>query len=460
MAKDCHYLICYLLENQGRKEGKFMAINNSIIGEVYNFYQTSMTSKPSNRFDAHKKAELKNVYNSIVNHSKEEPVFLINRSRDIEQYTISMKESAMNFQQSMASLGGLDGDSLFKQKAVYSSDTNVAEAEYFDDNSSSLEAADLYKLIVNSTAKPQINKGHYLSPDDMRLNPGSYSFDVNIGDSSYELQFSINDTDTNIDIQKRLSRLINNSGIGLNASVSYNDSGMSALSISSTSTGKTIDDNVVFTISDEDTSQQAGAVDYFGIRNISQPASWASYSINDEEFYSADNQINIDNIYTVKLKNPGGSADSPINIGTKPDYESLQDTINGIARSYNNFIKTASEYLEKQPRTTILVDSMKRMANHYNDTFNTLGLTHEDDGTIQVDDKLLADSLTNAADENVIDSMKRFAKSALRKISQVQLNPMDYVDKRIVAYKNPYKTHFANPYITSAYSGMLFNGYM
>lgn len=437
-----------------------MAINNTILGEVYNYYQASLTPKPSNRFDAHKKSELKDVYNSIINQSKEEPVFLIHHSKDIERYTIDMKEGAMAFQQSMASLGGLDGDSLFKQKAVFSSDPNIAEAEYYNAEKALENDNNSHEIVVDSIAKPQINKGYYLAPDDMKLEPGNYSFDVNIGDSSYELQFTINDTDTNIDIQRRLARLINNSGIGLNGSVSTDSNGMSALSISSISTGKIDGEEFVFNITDEDTSQNAGAVDYLGLRNISQPASWARYTIDGQEYTSPDNQINVNNTYTVKLKNSGGNTDNPVIIGTKPDYESLKDTINGIARSYNNFIRKASEYLEKQPRTTILVDSMKRMTNYYNNTFSSLGLTQENDGTISVDDKELSTALSETADENVIGSMKRFAKSALRKISQVQLNPMDYVDKRIVAYKNPYKTHFTNPYITSAYSGMLFNGYM
>lgn len=437
-----------------------MAINNSILSEVYNFYQSSITPRPSSRFDAHKKSDLKNVYNSIVNQSKEEPVFLISRSKDIERYTIDMKESAMAFQHNMASLGGLDGNSLFKQKAVYSSHPDIAEAQYLNEAAQSNEDAASFSLTVESIARPQVNKGHFLVPDDMRLEPGDYSFDVNIGDSSYELQFTIGNNDTNYDIQRRLSRLINNSGIGLNAAVSTDSSGLTSLSISSTSTGSSPDENVVFDITDEDTSKMAGVVDYLGIRNISQPASWAHYTVDGNSYVSADNQINVGNTYSVKLNSQGGSEEAPVTIGTKPDYESLKDTINGIAGSYNNFIKTASEYLEKQPRTTILIDSMKRMTSYYSNTFAELGLKQTEDGTIAVNDEELSNALTNNADDGTIDSMKKFAKSALRKISQVQLNPMDYVDKRIVAYKNPYKAHFANPYITSAYSGMLFNGYM
>lgn len=436
-----------------------MAYNNSILGEVYNFYQTSLAPRPSTRFDAHKKSELKNVYNSIVNQSKEEPVYLFGNPKDIEQYTINMKESAMAFQHEMASLGGFEGNNLFKQKSVYSSHPDIAEAEYLNESAAEKDDLPSFQLTVINTAKPQINKGSFLNPDAMDMAPGNYSFDVVTSDSNYELQFTIGDKDNNYDVQRRLARLINSSGIGLNAQVAFDDNGKTALSIASTSNGSE-DNSVIFDINDEDTSQQAGVVDYLGIRNISQSAVWAKYTVDGEEYTSADNKISIDDTYSVNLLTAGGSIDSPVTIGTKPNYESLKDSIVGIAGSYNNFIKTASEYLEKQPRTTILIDSMKRMTSYYSDTFKSLGLSQTEDGTIAIDESELKTSLTNTADEDTINSMKKFAKSALRKISQVQLNPMDYVDKKIVAYKNPNKPHFPNPYITSAYSGMLFNGYM
>ena len=40
----------------------------------------------------------------------------------------------------------------------------------------------------------------------------------------------------------------------------------------------------------------------------------------------------------------------------------------------------------------------------------------------------------------------------------ISLNPMKYVNKTVVAYKNP-GHNFANPYVTSNYSGMMFNYY-
>lgn len=437
-----------------------MANYNSILSEVYNFYQDSFTPRNS-RFDAHKRSDLKNIYNSIVRESNKEPVYLIDYSADIQRYTILMKEGAMRFQRDIAALGGLDGKELFTQKSVYSSDTSIASAEYLSDEAaSSLSNEDSnasYQLKVHQLANTQQNLGHYLSPEDINLSPGVYSFDVATPISNYELQFAITEKDNNESIQIRLAKLINNASIGLNATVTYDISGYSALLISSTSTGEEADNTPPFSISDENTSQKRGIIDYLGIRNITTAARWANYEINGQPYSSPDNRITIDNKYSVKLQM---ASDKEVTIGVKADLESLKDSINGIARSYNNFISTAAQFLDKQPRTSLLLDSMKRMSSLYYPALNTLGMSISEDGTINVDNKVLSATLSSSASDEVVDDLKSFTKATLRKISKVALNPMDYVDKRIVAYKDPNKTYYSNPYVTSTYSGMLFNGYM
>ena len=45
------------------------------------------------------------------------------------------------------------------------------------------------------------------------------------------------------------------------------------------------------------------------------------------------------------------------------------------------------------------------------------------------------------------------------KADDISINPMNYVNNKIVAYKNPYKP-VNDPYNLSAYSGMMFNGYI
>ncbi|MDE6686286.1 MAG: flagellar filament capping protein FliD, partial [Lachnospiraceae bacterium] len=287
-----------------------------------------------------------------------------------------------------------------------------------------------------------------------------YNRQVLTANSNYELQFNIGDTDTNQTIQNRLARLINHSNLGLNASVITNDQNESALMIRSNKTGTTAGGQQPFMISDENTSQRKGIIDYLGIRETDSPAQNARYTVNGESFQSPSNSFILDGKYNITLKGIGGTEYDPVKIGVKPDYESLKDNIISLTGSYNDFLQAAAKYVDQHPRTNILIGTMKAMSASYASSFTKAGIIQDSSGNLSVDEEKLTTALGSNDAEETLGSLKNFTHTTLRKATQIQLNPMDYIDKRIVAYKNPNVSHFANPYVTSAYSGMLFNGYM
>ncbi|MGN0346135.1 MAG: flagellar filament capping protein FliD [Lachnospiraceae bacterium] len=429
--------------------------NMAILNNVYSYFQSSYMPKTSSKYDAHKRDDLKGIYNSIVKLEKESPVFLLPHSEAIEEYSIHMKKSALRFRDDVANLGGLDQKTMFEQKSVVTSNPDIAEASYIN-SEVPRDNIEPTELTVSQIATPQTNHGTFLPMSENGIKEGTYSFDVSTNNANYELQFSIIPEDNYHGIQTRLARLINNANIGLNATVAY-EGNLSAMVIRSNTMGA-FDGDQPFTISDENTSQSRGIVDILGIGNTTQPAQWAKYSIDGEEMVSPTNQITVQNTFSVQLKS--AAPEEPVTIDIKPDYESLKENIHGLVGAYNSFIRAASEYLDKQPRTSLLIGSMKRMTSLYENGLNSLGLTQQENGTLDIDDKTLADNISTGSTADSISELKHFTSSVLHKVNQVQLNPMDYVDKRIVAYKNPTKTHFANPYVTSAYSGMLFNSYM
>jgi len=229
-----------------------MAINTAVLSNVYNYYQADLVPRSSsNRFDSHKKKDLQDIYKSIVKISKDEPVFLMDRSKDVEEYTINMKENAMRFRSEVGTIGGLDDAAIFNQKTAYSSDTEIAEV--LDRGGNTLktgEETEPVELTVRQLAKPQVNVGKYLAPDDAGIAEGNYSFDVATLSSNYELQFTISQTDTNKEIQNRLARLINNFNLGLQAEVDEDDLGNTALVIRSKSVGDKSAEGGHFSISD------------------------------------------------------------------------------------------------------------------------------------------------------------------------------------------------------------------
>ena len=59
---------------------------------------------------------------------------------------------------------------------------------------------------------------------------------------------------------------------------------------------------------------------------------------------------------------------------------------------------------------------------------------------------------------NVFKELNNFKKALQRKAEDISTNPMNYVNNKIVAYKNPHHP-VTDPYNLSAYSGMMFNDY-
>jgi flagellar hook-associated protein 2 len=78
----------------------------------------------------------------------------------------------------------------------------------------------------------------------------TYSFDLHINDMNYEFQFSIGNSETNLQVQERLCKMFNNANIGLESKVIHDDNGNSALQISTLSTGIIDDKDTLFTITD------------------------------------------------------------------------------------------------------------------------------------------------------------------------------------------------------------------
>ena len=429
----------------------------AVMNTVYNNYLTSYMPKPLTRYDTHKKSELRNVYNSIVKLSKDEPWYLPTTSKDTQKYAIDLKENARELRNTIAQLGGLEREGLFSKKNAYSTNEEVATASYIGPKNPSGHIPEL-TLEVLSLASTQENLGLFLpGSSKASLAPDTYSFDININDMNYEFQFSVGESESNRDVQERLVRLINNSDIGIRASLAESE-GRSSLRLTSEATGLAFGREQIFTVSDNHTSKTSGTVEYFGLDYTSRDPSNASFLINGEKHSSPANHFSYDKLFDISLK--GVSVDdTPLRIGLKTDVESLTDNVYHLIGGYNDFVRAATSYLETQTRSRQLVKEMKGIASVYGESMESMGLNLENDGTLAVDKDTLRETASQSDDINeTFGYLKNFSNMLLRKSNQISLNPMDYVERVMVAYKNPGR-NFINPYVTSDYTGMMFDGY-
>lgn len=431
---------------------------SAALNTVYYNYLTSYAPKNTSRYDAHKKSELRNIYNSIIKLNKDSPLYFIDNRKETQNYAIGLKENARQLRNTIASLGGLDESEMLNKKVTYSSNSDLAEASFIGTIRENEEIPS-YNIEITSLASGQINIGNFLpSSHSVDLPEDTYSFDVTINDLGYEFQYHIREEETNKEVQHRLARLLTNADIGLNVDVVEDGKGNSALRLVSAVTGLTNGQHTIFHVSDANTSKQNGSVDYLGIDSIAAEPSNAKYIVNGERKTAPSNRITIDNMFEIQLKQVSSFAGDSTEIGIKADVDSLMENISDLLDGYNSFINTTAAYGKSYPKSNRLVGEMGQIAWRYYDDFGKIGVTRDDNGFLSLDEKTFRQSALSDGGKGSLGTIKSFANSILNKTDQISLNPMQYVEKTIVAYKNP-GHNFITPYMTSAYTGMMYNNY-
>ena len=284
----------------------------------------------------------------------------------------------------------------------------------------------------------------------------SSSFDIRSRDIDYEFQFNINEGDTNKVIQDKLSRLITRSNIGVTAETVTDEEGNTALKLTSDDTGRKRG-GLQFIVSDNNTTKRTGAVKYFGLDNVSNEPIDANFKINGESQTSPTNRINIAEAYDITFKGTTGE-DESISIGLKTDVESLTDNISHLIMGYNEFMQNTIKYLDSQPYSKTLAREMTSLTRSFGSQLESIGINLMDDGQISLDGNLIQQTAEESDALERFSNIKSFANTVYDKVNAVSLDPMQYAQKTVVAYKNPGRS-YSSPYITSNYSGMMFSSY-
>lgn len=424
------------------------------IDSAYNYYLSTYGNTVRSRQDSHKKSELRNVYNSMVKANKEAPLYKIVQGASTTEFAIDMKENARNITNVIGSITGESGDieKTFDKKVAASSNEDIVTVDFVDDENSG-SAPDGFEMQVKSLAKPQVNLGHFLDNEGHMFKEGSYSFDLDTDTNSFEFQFNVNAGDTNDDIIHKIARLVNTAKVGVSAAIVH-DGNRSALQLTSTKTGLAENEEYLFKIS---SGTSYGEIKALGIDTVTQEASNSRFTLNGHEHSSLTNNFTINNTFEVSL-NSDINPNEKVQISFKANTEAIQDNLQNMVDTYNGMVAVGEKYAD-QKGTGNLYREITNLAYKQEEDLLSVGFFMEDNGKITVDKEELENAISDPerSDKtfqilnNFKDSLNAFAK-------RTSINPMNYVNKLVVAYKNPGKS-FAAPYANSAYTGMLLDGY-
>nr|WP_253295666.1 flagellar filament capping protein FliD [Roseburia sp. MSJ-14] len=199
------------------------------------------------------------------------------------------------------------------------------------------------------------------------------------------------------------------------------------------------------------------ALNVLGIDRIVEPSQNAEFLLDGKERSSFTNTFSINNAFELTLHSISEEG-NPATIGFKANVDAIADNIQTLVDSYNDIIETSDKYSESQPQSALLYHDMSSAAFTLQNDLEAVGLMVESNGEIYVDKALLADAVDTEHPDESFSVLNDFKNLLDKKATTASLDPMKYVDKIIVVYKNPNKT-LVTPYITSIYSGMMMDRY-
>lgn len=426
-----------------------------MISSVYSYYLSQYGNKSNSKYDSHTRTQLKNTYSKVVKINSQTPVYKLDLSTAAQKYAIDLKEHARVLENITEDLSdGADGTMTFKKSAV-SSNASAVNASYITDFGAASDD-ESFDINVKQLACSQLNTGNYLQPRSKHIKPGEYSFDLSINDVIYEFQFKVDNSETTNNIQNKIARLINRSNIGLTANIKEDSLGNTAINIESESTGINGTTPVIFSIKSDDANNQP-LIDTLGLDRVTQYPANAIFDVDGDERSSMSNSITINKAYDVKLSKV---TEEPVTISLKADADSIVESLNELVAGYNNLISvTNDENNNHFQGTEKLQNEIASIARSYKKQLADSGLSLNKDGTISADKEVIINADNKDALSHIYESLNSFKNSIKEKAEDIALNPMDYVNNKIIAYKNPLRS-FPDPYNLSAYTGMMFNGYI
>ncbi len=420
--------------------------------QVYNYMLESYPVKREVMYPAHKRSELKKVYNSIVSISKRSPLYKINLSKENQDYTIGIKEAALYLKTRLLEMSDPE-KSGFQSKTAIVSDEEIVSAKLIGEDADGLP--DTMTFRVDKLASVQINLGKDLYDNSRGLSPGAYHFNVQTPSGTYKLTFVQEERDENRKVMRKLVNYINHDLPGVNASIENSGSSdYSRMVLVSEQAGKNGEPAMSF--SDEG---YFGIVEYFGLDRVEKHSQPAEFTINDMKHTTSTNTFQLEKRLQITLNS---KSEKPVTIKIGPNSKTILTAVEGVLDTYNSLVRIAQNRTvntQEHYRASKLIGEMKNLENTYKEELDACGIKTDGNGFLSLDDSLAVQAAEDGGLESLFTRENGFITRLIEKTDSIAINPMEYLDKTVITYPNRESKTFHNPYVTSMYSGLFFSSY-
>lgn len=420
---------------------------------VYNNLLSNFEPKYTTKY-AHESSELRSVVKQIRRQAETSPVYLLNFTDKKQSYVLGVKEAAMKMKESLNVLADDSPDSLFAKRKAQSTDLNQVEAELVGGDNDQLPS--VFSIRVKQLANAQVNKGKEYYDTGKGLEAGSYQFKVTVNDVGYDFQYNIRKDANHREVIQGLSSFITKAKIGLEATPYSTEGGKIGMRIEALTLG-TPNGYESFSLQDKTTdSAGRGIVSFYGLNKMSVAPKNAVFDLNGTEKSSMANDFTLGRTVKVTLRN---ISESEATVNYRPDSELILQGVGAFTANYNELVGHNLAYQETTGSASKLLRELKGLVAPFQNEMESYGLVFNEEGYLGIDFSLATEAIENGEMRELFSINSPFAMRLAAKSDIVKINPMEYIDKQIVSYPNFSKPPRGFAYISSLYSGLLFNSY-
>ncbi len=424
---------------------------------VYNHLLQGLIMMRPNRFDTHKKSELQNVYRDIMRLTSEQPLYKVTFDESAQEYALGIKNAALSLSSMVKELNTDDASSVFKNQILVSNQPEAVDVSVLE--GSILPDEDLPLTVeVSSLSSPQENHGNFVPSGDSDLVSGQYNFTIGIEENVYSFQFNVSNGATNLELQKKLGDFINKTAIGLRTRIVQEpETGESRLDLIAITAGSS-DGEASFHPEDVRFPENAshGIISHFGLNQIGKAPINTCFTINGFSKEVRGRSYLYNNALTLSIKD---TTDFPVSIGKVTNQEPIMEKLRGFVEKYNSVFDFVKQQQPDNHRAKKLLYELGNTLRQFSSDLKGCGLTVSKEGTISIDEQEMYTAAGNGNLEQLFSEGSAFSTTLLKKLSDISLNPMEYLNKTVVTYPNITAKKTLNPYVSSIYCGLLYNNY-
>jgi len=424
---------------------------------VYNHLMQGLVMMRPNRYDTHKKSELQNVYRDIMRLTSEQPLYKVTFDESAQEYTLGIKDAALSLTSMIKELNAEETTSVFQNRILVSDQPEDVDVSVLE--GSSLPEEDLpLSVEVSTLSSSQENHGNFVPAGESALVSGQYNFTIGIEENMYSFQFNVASGSSNLELQKKLADFINKTSIGLRTRIVREpETGNSRLDLIAITAGAS-DGIASFRPADVRFPSDAshGIITHFGLDNIAKAPENTRFTVNGIPKEVRGRSYLYNNALVLSLKK---TTETPVTIGRVADQEPIMEKLRSFIKKYNSVFDFVKQQQPDNHRAKKLLYELGSTMRQFSAELGTCGLTVSKDGLLYANEKKMYTAAGNGSIEQLFSEESKFSAVLVKKLSDIALNPMDYLNKTVVTYPNVTAKKTLNPYVSSIYCGLLYNNY-